>query len=41
VGGLLRPFDVTVLKLEYLHYFSGDEKTHGNAVFAQLVIGFK
>ena len=41
LGGLLRPFDVTVLKLEYLHYFSGDEKTHGNAVFAQLVIGFK
>ena len=41
LGGFLRPFEVTVFKLEYLHYFSGNEQTHGNAVFAQLVIGFK
>jgi hypothetical protein len=37
----IRPFDVTVLKLEYLHYFEGTEALHGSSVFAQLVIGFK
>lgn len=41
LAGFLRPFDVTVLKLEYLHFFSGTQQQHGDAVFAQLVIGFK
>jgi len=41
LAGFIRPFDVTVLKLEYLHYLSGNEQQHGDTVFAQLVIGFK
>jgi hypothetical protein len=41
LAGLVRPFEVTVLKLEYLHYVAGDEELHGGEVFAQLVIGFK
>ena len=41
LAGFLRPFDVTVLKLEYLHYLSSNELQYGDAVCAQLVIGFK
>ena len=41
LGIFIRPFDVTVLKLEYLHYFKGNEETRGDSIFGQLVIGFK
>jgi hypothetical protein len=41
VSGFLRPYDVTVLKVEYQHYFRGNEEQRGDQVFAQLVIGFK
>ncbi len=39
--GFMRPFDVTVLKLECFEYLDGSPELHGRSVFAQLVIGFK
>jgi len=41
VGCFLRPFDVTVMKVEFAHFFDGNADLHGNSAFAQLVIGFK
>jgi hypothetical protein len=40
-AGFIRPSEVTVLKVEYLHYFQGNADLNGDGVFAQLVIGFK
>jgi hypothetical protein len=37
----VRPFAVTVLKLEVTHYFQGEGELYGDGIFAQLVIGFK
>lgn len=37
----VRPFSVTVIKLEYSHYFKGEGERYGDGVFAQWVIGFK
>ena len=41
LAAFIRPYEVTVLKVEYLHYFQGNADYHGDGVFAQLVIGFK
>jgi hypothetical protein len=41
LGAFLRPFEVTVFKLEFSHFFDGNETMHGNSGFVQLVIGFK
>jgi hypothetical protein len=41
LGCFFRPFEVTVIKLEFLRFFDGNEEMHGNSLFAQLVIGFK
>jgi hypothetical protein len=41
VAGFIRPFDVTVLKLEFFEYLDGSVDLNGRSVFAQLVIGFK
>lgn len=41
LGCFARPFEVTVMKLEFAHFLNGNAELRGNSVFAQLVIGFK
>jgi len=40
-GAFLRPFEVTVLKLEFNRFIQGNDDMHGTYAFAQLVIGYK
>jgi hypothetical protein len=41
VGCFVRPFEVTVMKLELARFLDGNADLRGDSVFAQLVIGFK
>jgi hypothetical protein len=41
VGCFARPFEVTVMKLEFARFLKGNPELRGNSLFAQLVIGFK